>query len=72
MFAGGGIGGAVISLSMSAIVQRLGVAWAFRLMGLVTWVFGFLAAWFIRERTPAKTSIFVEWYIFGSSLWREC
>lgn len=46
---------------MSAIVEKLGTAWAFRLIGLVTLVTGFPAAWFIRERTPAKPSMFVEW-----------
>jgi len=61
VFAGGGIGGAVISLSMSAIVERLGAAWAFRLIGIVTWATGFPAAWFIKERTPVKTAAFVEW-----------
>ncbi|KAK5046184.1 hypothetical protein LTR84_008641 [Exophiala bonariae] len=64
VFAGGGLGGAVISLSMSAIVERLGTAWAFRLVGLLTWVIGFPAVWFIKERTPVKTSIFVEWKLF--------
>jgi MFS family permease len=61
VYAGGGIGGAVISLSMSAIVERLGAAWAFRLIGLVMLATGLPAAWFIKERTPVRAATFVEW-----------
>lgn len=56
---------------MSAIVEKLGTAWAFRLIGLVTLVTGFPAAWFIRERTPAKASMFVEWLANSSVLQTE-
>ncbi|KAK5069442.1 hypothetical protein LTR70_010728 [Exophiala xenobiotica] len=61
VYAGGGLGGAAISLSMSAIVERLGTAWAFRLIGLVMLATGLPAAWFIKERTPVRASRFIEW-----------
>jgi MFS family permease len=32
VFAGGGVGGAIISLAMSAIIERLGTGWTFRLV----------------------------------------
>ena len=64
VFAGGGLGGAIISLSMSAIVSRLGVAWTFRLTGLVMLATGLPAAWLIKERAPIRTAAFIEWRLF--------
>ena len=60
VFAGGGLGGAIISLSMSAIVGRLGTAWAFRLIGLLMWITGLPMAWLIKERAPIRTATFID------------
>lgn len=62
VFAGGGLGGAVISLSMSAIVNKLGTEWTFRLIGLITLATGLPAAWLIKERSPIQATQFIEWY----------
>lgn len=62
VFAAGGLGGTVISLSMSAVLNRLGTAWTFRLIGLVMLVTGLPAAWFIKERSPVTATMFIEWY----------
>lgn len=59
--AGGGLGGAVISLCMSAILERLGAAWTFRLVGIALLVTGLPAAWLIKERSPATGTTIVEW-----------
>lgn len=61
VFAGGGLGGAAISLSIDALVQKLGVAWAYRILGLTTLATGLPAAWLIKERTQAQSPVFVEW-----------
>ena len=61
VYAGGGVGGAVISLSMSAIVESLGTAWTFRLLGLVMLITGLPAAYLIQERAPSRSATFVEW-----------
>jgi MFS family permease len=63
VFAGGGLGGAIISLSMSAIVERLGTAWAFRLIGVLMWVTGLPVAWLIKERAPAKAATFIDLWV---------
>ena len=60
VFAGGGLGGAIISLCMSAIVERLGTAWAFRLIGLLMWVTGLPMAWLLKERAPIRTAGFID------------
>lgn len=62
VFAGGGLGGAVTSYGLDTLIQRFGPAWAYRILGIATLATGLPAAWFIRERTPIRTSSFVEWY----------
>ena len=64
VYAGGGLGGAVISLSVSGVINRLGAAWAFRLIGLVILATGLPAAWFIKERAPIRNATFIEWGLF--------
>jgi MFS family permease len=62
--AAGGLGGAVISLIMDALISRLGVPWSFRIIGLLTWGVGFPAAWLLRERVPLLRRSFIEWRLF--------
>lgn len=66
VFAAGGLGGAAISLVMERLVDKLGPAWALRIIGILTLVTGVPAAWLIRERLPAKRTTFVEWRLFTS------
>lgn len=60
VYAGGGLGGAVISLSMSGIVTHFGTAWTFRFLGLAMLVTGLPAARVIKERAPIRTAMFVD------------
>lgn len=64
VYAGGGIGGTVISFAMDGLIQKLGPEWSFRIIGLVTLATGLPAAWLIKERAPITTSTFIEWYVF--------
>ncbi|WDK19555.1 major facilitator superfamily transporter [Colletotrichum graminicola] len=61
VFAGGGFGGAVNSFALDALLNRLGPAWAYRVLALVTLATGLPAAWLIKERVPVRGSGFVEW-----------
>lgn len=61
VYAGGGLGGAIISVSMDAMVQRLGAAWTFRIIGFLTLATGLPAAWLIRERTAIRAITFIQW-----------
>ncbi|GKT89108.1 major facilitator superfamily transporter [Colletotrichum tofieldiae] len=63
VFAGGGLGGAVNSFALDAVLNRLGSAWAYRVLALVTLATGLPAAWLIKERVPVRSSGFVEWYV---------
>lgn len=64
VLAGGGVGGAITSLALEALVQRLGPAWAYRVLGFATLATGIPAALVIKERVPVRSSGFVEWSLF--------
>jgi hypothetical protein len=61
VYAGGGLGGACLSFGIDSLIQRLGVAWAFRIIGLLAWATGLPAAWLVKERVPIRASAFIEW-----------
>lgn len=61
---GGGIGATVMAIVTSVLVDRLGIAWTFRIFGLMSLATGVPAAFFIRERIPAQGSFEIDWFIF--------
>jgi nitrate/nitrite transporter NarK len=61
VFAGGGLGGAVTSFALDSLINSLGPAWAFRVLGLMTLATGLPAAWLITERTTIRSAGFIEW-----------
>ncbi|KAI3329086.1 major facilitator superfamily transporter [Xylariaceae sp. AK1471] len=64
VFAGGGFGGAILSLALDPLIRSFGLAWAFRVLGLATLATGLPAAWFLKERTNVRKGGFVEWRLF--------
>ena len=46
---------------MNELIQRVGPAWTFRVIGLATLGTGLPAAWFIKERIPIPQATLVEW-----------
>ncbi|KAF7554877.1 hypothetical protein G7Z17_g2590 [Cylindrodendrum hubeiense] len=64
VFAGGGLGGAVTSYGLDALILKFGPAWTYRILGIATLVTGLPAAWFIQERTPIRTASLIEWRLF--------
>lgn len=62
MFAGSGFGGAAISFASDSLIQKLGTAWAYRILGLMTLATGLPAAWLMKERIPVERRGFIEWY----------
>jgi nitrate/nitrite transporter NarK len=61
VFAGGGLGGAAISLSLESLIQHFGPAWTYRVLGITTLVTGLPAAWLIKERIPIRRRGLIEW-----------
>lgn len=49
---GGGIGGCVMAVALEALNRRLGIAWTFRVQGIMTLVLGLPAACMLRDRVP--------------------
>lgn len=77
IFAGSGFGGATNSFFMDALIRHVGIAWAFRILGLVTIATGVCAGWLMKERTKIPDKRFVDWYVphkmqhFGIQLTQE-
>lgn len=63
VYAAGGLGGAVISFVMNALLERVGVQWTFRIIGFATWGTGLPAAYLIKQRIPIPPSAVVDWYV---------
>lgn len=63
VFAGGGLGGAVTSYAMEALMGKVGAPWTYRILAAVTLLTGLPAAWLVKERVPARPAGFIEWYV---------
>ena len=63
VFAGGGLGGAVISFIMNGLLGKLGPAWTFRVLGFIAFATAMPAAWLIKERAPLTRKTLFEWYV---------
>ncbi|KAM0752063.1 monocarboxylate permease Mch4 [Meredithblackwellia eburnea MCA 4105] len=68
VYAGGGFGGAVFSIIASALIQRVGVPWTFRTMGLLFTALNVPAALLLKTRLPRQPLLpggkIVEWAMF--------
>ncbi|KAF9884845.1 hypothetical protein FE257_001188 [Aspergillus nanangensis] len=64
VYAAGGLGGAVNSFVINALLQDVGTAWTFRILGFITWGTGLPAAYMIKQRVPLPRTTFVEWSLF--------
>lgn len=60
VFAGGGIGGFVWSMSMDGLLRRVGTAWTFRILGFITLAVTLPAAMLLKERTR-RPAAHIEW-----------
>ncbi|KAL4759088.1 MCT family MFS transporter [Aspergillus foveolatus] len=56
--AGSGLGGLTYSLAVGAIIPRLGLSWAFRILGIVSCVVNLVCANLLRDRNTAVGSRF--------------
>ena len=64
--AGGGLGSTVLAIALEALIQRVGIPWMFRILGLVTLSTGLPAAWLIKERSPPRNAPFIDLSMFRS------
>jgi predicted MFS family arabinose efflux permease len=54
---GGGIGGTVMAIALEALVRRVGIAWTFRIQGLMTLAIGLPAGWLMKDRVSTKSTV---------------
>lgn len=53
---GGGVGGTIMAIALEALSRRVGVAWTFRIQGLMTLASGLPAAWLMKERVGLRNT----------------
>lgn len=61
IFAGSGLGGAAISFALDPLIEKVGLAMAYRVLGITTLATGLPAAWIMKERTSIPRRKFIEW-----------
>lgn len=61
---GGGIGAAVLSVAIDAMIRHIGIDWTFRVLGLCIFATGVPAACVIRERVPIRQAPFLDLSMF--------
>lgn len=61
VYAGGGLGGTVLSFILDALLKSVGIAWTFRILGLMIIGTGLPAAYLIKERASIVRAKRVEW-----------
>ncbi|KAM0350988.1 hypothetical protein ACHAPU_002766 [Fusarium lateritium] len=64
VYAGGGFGGAIMSIATNSLIEKYSVEWAFRITGLLIAATGLPAAMLIKERTPLTSNKIVDWALF--------
>ncbi|KAG5655549.1 hypothetical protein KAF25_003886 [Fusarium avenaceum] len=64
VYAGGGFGGAIMSIATNSLIEKYSVEWAFRITGLLIAATGLPAAMLIKERTPLTSTGIVDWKLF--------
>ena len=62
--AGGGFGGAIMSIAANALIRRYSIEWSFRINGFLIAATGLPAAWLIKERTSVSPTGLVDWRLF--------
>ncbi|GFF56492.1 probable transporter MCH2 [Aspergillus udagawae] len=64
---GGGLGATVMAIVLQTLIERVGVAWTFHAMALMSLATGVPAAMLIKERVPTHTGPSVDFSLFQNS-----
>ena len=63
---GGGLGSTIVALVVQALIDKVGIPWAFRILAFISLTSGVPAALIIRERVPSNNASFVDLSLFKS------
>lgn len=66
VFAGGGLGGAAISLITERLITTVGIPWTLRIIGILVLITGLPAPYFVKERIPLAPQKSLDWSLFTS------
>lgn len=61
---GGGLGATVLSITLQALIDRVGTPWMFRILGIMTLATGLPAAYLTTERTPLHRTRLIDFSMF--------
>lgn len=69
VFGGGSLGAAVMGVATNEMVEKLGVAWTFRILGFMLWGVCLPAACLIQQPVSSKSSVpKLQWCVSQTSL----
>lgn len=60
VYAAGGLGGTVISFALNGLIERIGTAWTYRVIGSITLATALPSAYLIKERAPIRATPFID------------
>ncbi|KAF2083811.1 MFS general substrate transporter [Saccharata proteae CBS 121410] len=60
IYAGGGLGGAVSCLAINRLIEQVGVAWTYRILGFMILTTGLPASLFLKERAAIQSKKFID------------
>lgn len=63
---GGGIGSAIVAVVVQVLIDKVGIPWTFRILGLFTLASGIPAALLVKERASSNKAPFVDLSLFRS------
>ncbi len=63
---GGGLGSTIMAIAVQALIDKVGIPWTFRILGLFSLATGVPAALLVRERMPSNNAPFVNLSLFKS------
>ena len=63
---GGGLGAMILAVAVQALIDRVGIPWTCRSIGMISLTSGVPAALLVREGTPSSNAHFVDWTLFKS------
>ncbi|KAL8835102.1 MAG: hypothetical protein Q9170_003459 [Blastenia crenularia] len=63
---GGGLGSTVMAIVVQVLIEKVGIPWTFRVVGLISLASGIPAALLVKERGRASATSLVDWSLFRS------
>jgi MFS transporter, MCT family, solute carrier family 16 (monocarboxylic acid transporters), member 3 len=63
---GGGLGATIMAVAIQALIDKVGIPWTFRILGVLSLASGIPAALLVRERTPPHRAPFADLSLFKS------